>query len=202
MNQVRGQFTWINAVRTVTAFAIYKLVEDGLGDGTALDSNVAEVAIWVVALIGTGVVLVTFPPLNRRLPYRILSVKRAVDQALGARCINLASEMVEFLAEGQRLEPHNPPTAVPLYATEEERHRDWVRAGEAQHQHAVGVLAEFKRRFAVQLAGTVNELVRSGHMAPEEPKAMAWSMQTIHWIERIPQKLAEKGYELTEGEDP
>src|SRR3954471_16125773 len=103
MNQVRDQVTWLNAVRAVTVFAIYKLIEDGLGDGTALNSNVAEVATWVVALLGTVVAVIALPPIKDRIPYRIVPTKRAVDQALGARCINLASEMVEFLAEGQRL---------------------------------------------------------------------------------------------------
>jgi hypothetical protein len=202
MSKARDQLTWLNGVRAATAFAIYKLIEDLLGDGTALDGIGAEVVVWVVGLVGALIVVITLPPVYRALPFQLVPTKRARSQALGARCIRLASEMVEFLADSRRREPHNPPTHVPPAASEEERHRDWVRSGEISRQHESAVLAEFKRKFSVRLSGILGELVRSGLLTDEDAKSTAWSLQSVHWIEQVPQMLSEKGYELTEGENP
>jgi hypothetical protein len=202
MGKVREQLTGLNVVRAAAAFAAYKLIEDWLGDGSALDGIGAEVVMWVVGLIGAFVVVVTLPFIAHALPYQLVPRRRARNQALGARCIQLASEMVEFLADSQRREPHNPPTHVPPGASEEERHRDWVRSGELRHQHETAVLAEFKRKFSVRLTGILGELVRADLLTDEDVKSTTWSLQTIHWIEQVPQVLAEKGYELTEGEEP
>lgn len=201
-SKVRDQLTWLNVVRAATAFAVYKLVEDLLGNGSALDGIGAEVAMWVVGLVGAFIVVVTLPPVYHALPFQVVPTRRAQNQALGARCLQLASEMIEFLADSQRREPHNPPTHVPLTVTPEERHRDWVRSGELHHQHESSVLGEFKRKFSVRLSGILGELVRVGLLTEEDAKSTTWSLQTIHWIEQVPQMLSEKGYELTEGEEP
>ncbi len=96
MSKARDQLTWLNGIRAATAFAIYKLIEDLLGDGTALDGIGAEVVVWVVGLVGAFIVVITLPPVYRALPFQVVPMKRARNQALGARCIQLASEMIEF----------------------------------------------------------------------------------------------------------
>ena len=159
----------------------------------------AEVLLWVVLIVGLSIVLITFPPIYRRLPWQLVGRHRAEDQELGARCIQLASEMIEFIADSARRQPL-PATHEPT--ADEDRRREWERDSQARRLHEINEIAEFKRKFAVKASGLFGELHRAEVITRKEADEAAWHLQNLHWIDQIPQKLAEKGYELTGGLEP
>jgi hypothetical protein len=124
------------------------------------------------------------------------------NRDLGFRCIRLANEMNDYLADALRSEPDTAPTNLPLDISEAERHRDWIRGGQLRRQHEAGTLSGFIKRFRTRTVGLVSELVRKGHLPDDDASSLYWSLDTGAFVQRVPDTLAEKGYELTGGQDP
>jgi hypothetical protein len=125
-----------------------------------------------------------------------LTAEAGVVPSLPDELDQLAQQMVEHIAAIKRDAPATWTHAVALDPSSEESERAWEAATKADQEHETKAVTTFQERFAVRLAGVLDELRRRELLNEEEIKHLLWITRSSHWLAEIPQTLAAKAREL------